>query len=196
MATQNRIQQVEIEEQEEDYRYVHPLRPLSEREVAAACSAMEHHHQGTHDWRFITVQTKEPEREIVLRWIPGESYSREAFLVLLNLRDRGCYEAIVCLNDDHIQAEVQKDRTQPRRRAIVRKLSFVADAHPAVTPDEYEGCENAVKKDSRFIEALKKRGIHGRETDIKWTENSSSSRFGFSNGGHVDSWSWLQRRRN
>lgn len=122
--------------------YQHPLDPLSPEELTAAVEIVKTEKAIATTYRFATVTLKEPEKSVVLDFKPGQSIERQAFLILLDNATGSTYEAIVSLNS----------------RSIV-SWTHIPDVQPSIMLDEFMECENAVKANPDFQEALRKRGI-------------------------------------
>lgn len=92
--------------------------------------------------RFVMVTLHEPIRSDVLNW-PSTPVAREAFLMLLDNATGQTYEAIVDLSAGRISSWEHKPGVQP-----------------PVMLDEFFECEQTLREDPLFQEALRKRGIH------------------------------------
>ena len=120
----------------------HPLDPLSSDEVVEASTILRAQLQLGPKVRFETIVLKEPEKEKVLNFQPGDSTPRQAFLVVLDNEDGATCEAVVSLDEGQVISWEHIPGVQPR-------IMF----------DEFFDCEAAVKADPNFRAALKKRGI-------------------------------------
>jgi primary-amine oxidase len=120
----------------------HPLEPLSKEEIQAAVSIIKKEKQlGKFD-RFVTVQLKEPSKEIVQNFDGTQPFEREAFIIILNNEKNACYEAVVSLT--HMK---------------VTSWELVPDVQPMIMLDEHIECEKLVQSSPLFHEALKRLGI-------------------------------------
>src|ERR1700722_3493443 len=61
---------------------VHPLDPLSAEEILRASTVLREAKQLGAEWRFAIVHLQEPEKAVVLKYQPGESFDRCAFLMV------------------------------------------------------------------------------------------------------------------
>lgn len=122
---------------------LHPLEPLAAAEVTLAVVILREAKQLAPTYRFVMVSLKEPARELVARFQPGDTMPREVFLILLdNATGRG-YEAVVNLTTGSVVSfEALPERVQP-----------------PIMLDEFVECEEAVKRSPEFLAALKKRGV-------------------------------------
>ena len=120
----------------------HPLEPLTAEEIAAAVAIVKAEKNLDEKVRFPTVVLKEPEKQTVLNFQPGDKIEREAFIILLNNADKATYEAVVSIT-----------------AGIVTSWQHLPDVQPAIMLDEFIECENAVKASPEFQAAIAKRGI-------------------------------------
>ncbi len=121
----------------------HPLDPLTREEIATTVGVLRGAPQFRTGMRFVGVTLHEPPKPRILAYTPdGEPIEREAFAVLLDPADGVTYEAIVALD----AGELRSWRPVPGVQA-------------AITLDEYVACEQAVRADARFQQALRARGI-------------------------------------
>lgn len=122
---------------------LHPLEPLAAAEVPLAVVILREVKQLAPTYRFVMVSLKEPARDVVARYRPGDIVPREVFLILLdNATGRG-YEAVV----DLTRGTVASFEPLPER------------VQPPIMLDEFVECEEAVKRSPEFLAALKKRGV-------------------------------------
>ena len=122
---------------------LHPLEPLTAAEVTRAVAIVREVKQLAPTYRFVMVSLKEPAREVVARFRPGEVAGREAFLILLdNATGRG-YEAVVDLT----------------RGTVPSFEALPLHVQPPIMLDEFVECEEDVKRSPEFLAALKKRGV-------------------------------------
>ena len=120
----------------------HPLDPLTAEEIAGASAILKEQRQLGPRVRFETVVLREPDKDAVLRFQPGDSIRREAFIVVLDNDGPATYEAVVSLDE---------------RRVV--SWQHIPGVQPRVMFDEFIECEAAVQADPRFQAAIKKRGI-------------------------------------
>ncbi len=120
----------------------HPLDPLTADEIAEASAILKTQRDLGQRTRFETVVLREPDKESVLRFQPGDPIRRDAFLVVLDNDAAATYEAVVSLDD---------------RRVV--SWEHIPGVQPRVMFDEFMECEAAVRADAGFQAAIKKRGI-------------------------------------
>lgn len=120
-------------------RVVHPLEPLTAEEITTTVEVL-HDGQGlTAGTRFVAIALREPAKEAIR---DDADVDREAFVVALNLDDGLTYEGIVSLT-----------------HRSVRSWHAVPGVQAQVTLDEFFACEEIVKNDPEYREALAARGI-------------------------------------
>ncbi|MEW9668281.1 primary-amine oxidase [Ammoniphilus sp. 3BR4] len=120
----------------------HPLEPLTVAEMAQAVSILRSERELGESFRFVSSSLHEPSKETVLSFKEGDSIQREAFFVLLDNAEGITYEAIVSLTEEKVVS-----------------WNHIPGVQPAIMPDEFAECEEAVRSHPEFQVALKKRGI-------------------------------------
>jgi len=118
----------------------HPLTPLTAPELERVVRIIRCDSRFDDDTIFHTVTLKEPPKPDVLAWHGGTPLAREAFCVLM-VHSR-TFEAIISLDSESIRSLEPKPGVQP-----------------AILLEEFVNCEQAVKADSDWQAALRKRGI-------------------------------------
>ena len=121
---------------------LHPLDPLSAAEITAAVAILRASGKLGPHVRFATVVLQEPSKEVVLNFKDGDPIEREAFAIILDNDDGATYEAVVSITSRMVQG-----------------WKHIPGVQPCVMLDEFFECENTVKADPAFQEALRKRGI-------------------------------------
>src|SRR5215471_18367874 len=121
---------------------LHPLDPLSAAEITTAVAILCASGKLGPHVQFATVMLQEPSKEVVLNFKDGDPIEREAFAIILDNDDGATYEAVVSLTS-----------------SMVKGWKHIPGVQPCVMLDEFFECENTVKADSAFQEALRKRGI-------------------------------------
>ncbi len=122
---------------------IHPLHPLTAAEIRQFVDFIRKEkglaYQST---RFISIVLKEPAKEVIYGFQPAQTFSRQVFAVILDNTTGTTYEALASLTEESL-------------------LSWVAipGVQPTMTTDEQLECEQAVKTDPAFLEALSKHGI-------------------------------------
>ncbi len=138
----------------------HPLDPLTSGEISKATSTLKKECGLGPRTRFETVVLREPEKQVVRGFRPGDPIPREAFLVVLDNATAATYEAVVSLDEERLVSWEHIPGVQPR-----------------VMFDEFMECEAAVQADSRFQEAIKKRGI--TDSSLVMVDPWSAGNYGF-----------------
>jgi primary-amine oxidase len=120
----------------------HPLDPLTAQEVEATSLILRRQLGLAGSARFVYVTLSEPAKDRVLAFHDGDAVEREAFVVIREREERKTYEAVVSLT-----------------AGTVRTWREVANVQPPVMFEEFLASELAVKKDPRWQEAMRRRGI-------------------------------------
>ena len=138
----------------------HPLDPLTAGEIVEASRILKTQRQLGPKVRFETVVLKEPAKEKVHNFQPGDPIRRDAFLVVLDNADGATYEAVVSLDEGRVTGWKRVPGVQPR-------IMF----------DEFFECEAAVRANPEFRAALERRGIS--DPDLVMVDPWSSGYYGF-----------------
>ncbi|HEX2409752.1 MAG TPA: primary-amine oxidase [Solirubrobacteraceae bacterium] len=120
----------------------HPLDPLSAEEIRAAAAILRRDQGVTERWRFASIELREPSKDAVRDFTPGDPIAREAVVVCWNRDDGAVYKARMSLTEDRVVT-----------------WDHVPDGQPNMTVDEFAECDAALREDARVVEALAKRGI-------------------------------------
>ncbi|MQA12742.1 MAG: primary-amine oxidase [Pseudonocardiaceae bacterium] len=136
----------------------HPLEPLTAAEITAAVDVLRAERGLTASTRFVSIALREPAKEAI-RDGEGAAVDREAFVIALNLDDGLTYEGAVSLTD-----------------RAVRSWEAVPGVQAQVTMDEFFACEEIVKNDPGYREALAARGI--TDTDTLMVDPWSAGNYG------------------
>ena len=75
----------------------HPLDPLTAAEIEAATGILKRDRGLADSARFVYVTQREPAKEEVLNYRPGEEFERQAHVVLRERAERTSYEAVVSI---------------------------------------------------------------------------------------------------
>ena len=140
----------------------HPLDPMTPEEIEEAVSILRSQRDVSEGTRFESVALREPPKDSVLRFDSSSNHNvvpREAAIVLLNNDTEETYEAVVSLTDK-----------------AVTSWRHIPGVQPKIMLDEFYECEAAVKKDPKFLEAIKKRGI--TDVDLVMIDPWSAGNFG------------------
>ena len=120
----------------------HLLDPLTAEEIEAASRILKQDRGLEASARFVYVTLREPAKDVVLGYRPGEAFERQAHIVIRERAERRTYEAVVSITAGE-----------------VRLWREVPGVQPAVMLEEFLATEAAVKKDARWQEAMRKRGV-------------------------------------
>jgi primary-amine oxidase len=122
----------------------HPLEPLTPEEITTATAIVRENQPPGARLRFVSVTLAEPPKPEALAFKPGDPIVRRAFIVLLDTgqETNGTYEALVNLNE-----------------GTVESWRHILGAQASIMFEEFLACEQIVKADPAFQEALAKRGI-------------------------------------
>jgi primary-amine oxidase len=126
-----------------DHATRHPLDPLEPAEIERAVAVVRKEQRLAEGVRFVSASLKEPPKDVVRRWRPGDDTPREAFLILLDGATGRGYEAVVDLGSG----------------ALRRYEALPEGVQPPIMLDEFGECEEAVRRSPDFREAMRKRGI-------------------------------------
>jgi primary-amine oxidase len=121
---------------------IHPLDPLSAEEIETAVRILKDARGLGDAARFVYVTLREPPKESVLRFRPGEPVDREAHIVV---RERG--------------TGVVHEATVSITAAEVRSWERVPEVQAPMTLEEIPAVERAVKADPRWQDAMRRRGV-------------------------------------
>jgi len=120
----------------------HPLDSLSAEEFRRTAEILRRDGRVTDGWRFTSIELKEPDKNVVKAWRPGQPVARKSFAVLLDRTENRTYEATVDLTGDSV-------------------LSFehIPGVQPNFTLDEFYEINEAMRKHPDVIAALAERGF-------------------------------------
>ena len=120
----------------------HPLDPLTAAEIEAATSILKRDRGLADSARFVYVTLREPAKEAVLNYQPGEEFDRQAHIVLRERAERTSYEAVVSVTAGEVR--------------LWRELPGL---QPPIMLEEFLATEEAVRKDPRWQGAMRRRGV-------------------------------------
>ena len=138
---------------------LHPLEPLTIQEIEAAVQAVKRERNVGETFRFPMVTLKEPSKEVVLNFQPGDLVKREAFLRLLDNATGMSYEAAIELTS-----------------GTVTSWEHIPNVQPNIMADEIYECEILVKADPDFQAALACRRL---DMDLVVVDPWAVGNFGF-----------------
>ena len=117
----------------------HPLEPLSSGEIADAAALLRSHAGFSPTVRFVSIALHEPAKSDVLA---GTVRDRQAFVVLYDRAGSQTVEAVVSLGE----------------REVV-SWTPIAGVQPSIMLEEFFAAEDITRKDPRWQEAVRKRGV-------------------------------------
>ncbi|MBC1223327.1 primary-amine oxidase [Nostoc sp. UCD121] len=120
----------------------HPLASLTEAEINTAVSVIQREKTLSEMAAFPLIALQEPDKEEVLKFIPGKAFARKAFLVIYERSQNKTYEGIVDLTSKSLSSWKE-----------------IPSVQPAIVASEYELATQAFKSDPRWQAAMRKRGI-------------------------------------
>jgi primary-amine oxidase len=121
---------------------LHPLDPLTASEIEVAASALREYSGFPAGALFSMIALSEPAKNVALKFKLGDPLARQAFSVILDRKSNRTFEALVDI-----------------KAAKVTAWNEVKGAQSLILESEYELASNIVKADSRWQEAMRKRGI-------------------------------------
>jgi primary-amine oxidase len=124
----------------------HPLSMLTPDELSTSTQIIRSDDRFREGIRFVTVSLLEPSKDVVLGWTPGNPVPREVKSVLYDRPSRTVIEVVVSLDETEI-----------------RSWREIPNASPSMTVEEWMTVPDLLKADSRWQEAMRKRGITNYE---------------------------------
>ena len=125
---------------------VHPLAPLSAREIRTAAKILRDSGRLPRDAEFSVLTLDEPPKETVLRGTPTP---RRAFAVVYEREENRTWEGIVDLSSGRVASWKE-----------------VPGAQPSITGEDAELAERIVRGDSRWVRALRERRMDPRDVEV------------------------------
>ena len=138
----------------------HPLDPLTPGEIVRAVEILNRDQDIGPRVRYETVVLNEPPKDDVLAYDGTRALPREAFICILDNDSRHTYEAVVSLSEDR-----------------VKSWEHIPGVQPKIMLDEFYECEQAVKADPAFREALARRGI--TDVDLVMVDPWAAGNYGY-----------------
>ena len=138
----------------------HPLDPLTPGEIVRAVEILNRDQDIGTRVRYETVVLNEPPKDDVLAYDGTKALPREAFICILDNDSRRTYEAVVSLSED-----------------TVKSWEHIPGVQPKIMLDEFYECEQAVKADPAFREALARRGI--TDVDLVMVDPWAAGNYGY-----------------
>ncbi len=134
--------QAESQEASEDAARTpsHPLDSLLSQELVSVVETLQASGRVSEDTRYHIINLHEPPKADVLNWAHGDSFSREAFVVLR--QELRTFEAIVDLSDQDVTTWREVEGVQPN-----------------MLGEEFSGGDEVIKGHSDWQAAMRRRGI-------------------------------------
>ena len=121
----------------------HPLDPLSADEFRAVAQLLRRAKDVARPhWRIASVELREPTKDVVRAFRPGDPIVREARVVAWNTDDGTAYVGLLSLTDDALLSWDAQPGKQPN-----------------ATVDEWHDCDAAMRRHPDVLAALAERGI-------------------------------------
>jgi primary-amine oxidase len=143
----------------------HPLDPLTEAEVVAACEILKAEKHLGPNTRFTHVQLEEPAKADVLKWKLNAKPARHACATLFDCKTGATHVATVDLG----------------KRTVVAWKEHPTKAHPygqpPVTIEEVFKVGDIVKADAGWRRAMKRRGLSNKEIELVQVDPFSAGYF-------------------
>ncbi|SDH10527.1 primary-amine oxidase [Sinosporangium album] len=121
---------------------LHPLEPLTPDEISRAAAVLVRDRGLGDDHRFVFTELHEPPKDIVNAFRAGDTWSRQAFIVLRDSAHHRTLEAVVDLSADRVAG-----------------FEEIPDAQAPMTKYELANCKAVIAADPRWQEAMRKRGV-------------------------------------
>ena len=157
----------------------HPLDPLTADEVQAASSLLKKERGLDAGHRFVYVMLNEPSKQDVLALKPGNEtqVDRQAFIVLRDRPHRKTYEAVVSLTQQKVVSWKEIESSQA-----------------SIMLEEFMTVDEVVRKDPRWQEALRKRGVTDFDMAVTdaWSAGYYSEADGAEKGRFCRPLTWIR----
>lgn len=134
----------------DSYPIDHPIDPLTRGEINDAREILKSEQDIDPATRYVKIVLDEPSKDELADYDDTGAFpTRRAFIILRDPVEKMTYEAVVSLDD-------------------VELLSWehVEGAQPSITLEEFEKCEETVKKNEEWREAVAKRGVENFDLAI------------------------------
>lgn len=120
----------------------YPLDPLSGAEIEAAAAVISESDYATATLKFVMISLAEPAKAAELTFAGRQDVPRQAFVTMYDAAAKMIYEAIVDID-----------------ARVIDSWTAVPGRFPSYLVEHMTGVEEAVMKDERWQEALRKRGV-------------------------------------
>jgi primary-amine oxidase len=145
---------------------LHPLDPLSEAEVARACTILKSAKNLGPRARFAFVQLEEPTKNAVLGWRRGGPLQRSAAVTTFDCETGATHLAVVDLAANTVASWVEHaTKTHPF-------------GQPPVIIEEFFKVGEIVKSDHGWRKAMQRRGLDDKDIDLVQVDPFSAGYFG------------------
>ncbi len=124
------------------HQAVHPLDPLVADEIRLAAHVVREANPDLERLAFAVVVLADPPKEDIVAFMPGDPIERRAKVVVLDRATGTTFEGIVSLE-----------------RRSLESWQAVAGVQPPIMREEMMLAAEAARRDSRFVAALRRRGI-------------------------------------
>ncbi|MDH3734517.1 MAG: tyramine oxidase [Gemmatimonadota bacterium] len=118
----------------------HPLDPLTAAEYAQTVQLLQDAGHVDADSRFTTLDLREPDKQVVLAWSPGDALDRVSFAVVK--QGPRTFEAIVDLSDGSVESWTELEGVQP-----------------SLLLEEFIGVGDVLAANPEFVGAIEARGF-------------------------------------
>lgn len=129
-----------------DTTTAHPLEPLTADELGTAADIIKGSTQWSDGCRFVYIELQEPDKDEVLAWCEGTSWDRQAAALVRDRTNRATVEAVASLSTGELVS-----------------WTVVEGVQAPMMFEEFMECEEVVRKDPRWQEAMRKRGVEDFE---------------------------------
>ena len=123
----------------------HPLRRITEQEVAANRGIVDAAGLVEGTTRFMIVDLVEPEKSVVLAFQEGDVVDRRVLSVLMDRATGVVNEVVVSLTDGVVASN--------------RLVDVAVEGQPPIIAEEFELVESLLRKDPQWLAAMERRGI-------------------------------------
>ena len=143
----------------------HPLDPLSEAEITAACDLLKKQKKLSEATRFAFVQLEEPAKADVLAWTPGKNLARRAAATVFDTRTGATHIGIVDLDARKVTSWIEHPTKQHPY------------GQPPVIIEEFFKVGDIVKTDAGWRKAMKRRGLSDKDIELVQVDPFSAGYF-------------------
>jgi primary-amine oxidase len=145
---------------------VHPLDPLSEGEIASACTILKTEKNLAPSARFAFVQLDEPSKNEVLGWRRGDPLRRCAAVTVFDCATGATHRAVVDLAANTVASWIEHQ---------TKAYPF---GQPPVIIEEFFKVGEIVKSDPGWRKAMQRRGLSDKDIDLVQVDPFSAGYFG------------------